>query len=180
MLIRNKFSRTKSPITRFTPDFIASNVQLIDFAKLKKLGIKACFIDLDNTVVEHAAYEVSDDIKTALQNSGLNIYIATNRPKSRDLKDLKDLLGAQGVIHPHGLAGKPFKRYFINGLRDMGLSRHETVMIGDRYVQDILGSNRAGMYSLLVYKLGKPIGIIDWVFSALEQTITKRISKNYS
>ncbi len=169
----------KRPTNRITPDFIADNVASIDFALLKRNGIKTCFIDLDNTVVERGAYIVSDNTKTALRNSGMNIYIATNRPKSTDLKDLRKSLGAVGVIHPQGIFAKPLKRYFINGLRENNLSSHEVVMIGDRFFQDIFGSNHAGMYSLLVLKLGKPIGNIDKLISWIERKITHYISNKY-
>lgn len=179
MLKRQNSAHRKEPKISFVPDFIASSVHTIDFKALKQRGIKACFIDLDNTVVEHGAYDVNPAIKNALKHSGLTIFIATNRPKSRDLKDIKNSLGAAGVIHPHGLVGKPLKRYFINGLKDVGLKSHETVMIGDRYLQDIYGSNRAGMYSLLVHKLGTSKGIIDRIISAAERRATMYLSKKY-
>lgn len=169
----------KKPTNRLRPDFIAFSVQDIDFAMLKRYGIKTCFIDLDNTVVERADYTVSPDIKNALKNSGLDIYIATNRPKSRDLKDLKESLGAAGVIHPHGLMGKPTKTYFINGLKDKSLDRSTVVMIGDRYIQDILGANRSGIYSLVVHKFGKSVGRIDTLISGVERWWTAHISKKY-
>lgn len=162
------------------PDFIASSVPDIDFTLLKRYGIKNCLIDLDDTVVERANYNVSQNIIKALKQSGLDVYIATNRPKSRDLKDLKEILGANGVIHPHGLMGKPTKTYFINGLRDKSLDKSSTIMVGDRIIQDIFGANRAGIYSLLVYKLGKPTGKIDSLISRIEHLWTVHISKNYT
>lgn len=179
MIARKKDAFQKRPTARITPDFIAENIYTIDFALLRSHGIKACFIDLDGTVVERSQYDVHVDIKTALQNSGMQVYIATNRPRSMDLKDLKETLGAKGVVHPHGIFAKPAKRYFSNALKDTGLSSHEVIMIGDRVFQDILGSNRAGMYSLLVYKLGKPVGFIDKLISALERLFTRHISRRY-
>lgn len=169
----------KTPNNRLKPDFIASSVQDIDFAMLRAYGIKNCLIDLDNTVVERADYNVSQDIKNALKHSGLTVYIATNRPKSRDLKDLKEKLGAKGVVHPHGLMGKPTKTYFINALKDKSLDKSTVIMIGDRYIQDIFGANRAGIYSLLVHKFGKPVGKLDSIISSIESRWTARISKKY-
>lgn len=179
MLSLYEDSFQKAPSGRFKPDFIAKSVQDIDFNLLRQHGIKYCFIDLDDTVVERANYDVSPGIKSALKASGLDIYIATNRPKSRDLKDLKENLGAKGVVHPHRLMGKPTKRYFINGIKDKSLDRVLTVMVGDRLIQDIFGANRAGLYSVLVYKLGKPKGRIDSLISSLERRWTARISKSY-
>ncbi len=179
MLARRKNAFEKRPSMRITPDFIAPDVSTIDFEALRGNGIKACFIDLDNTVVDYASYEVTKEFKDTLKNCGLKIFIATNRPKNRDLKDLKEDLCATGIVHPHGVFGKPFKRYFTNGLRDNNLSSHEVVMVGDRYFQDILGANRAGMYSLLVHKFGSTRSIIDRLISAVEQRLTVYLSKRY-
>lgn len=179
MLCLHSAKYRKKPNSKFKPDFIAKSVQDIDFELLRKYGIKSCLIDLDDTVVERANYNVDPSIVNALKQSGLDIYIATNRPKSRDLKELKKDLGATGVIHPHGLMGKPTKRYFLNGMRDKSLDIASTVMVGDRIIQDIFGANRAGIYSLLVYKLGKPAGKIDSLISSLERRWTTHIAKQY-
>jgi HAD superfamily phosphatase (TIGR01668 family) len=167
----------KKAAFRFRPDFIAANVMDIDFAALRLLGITTCFVDLDDTVVMRAQYEVSPAIRTALKRSGMRVFVATNRPKSRDLKNLRKDLGAVGVIHPHGLMGKPTKRYFINALNDAKVPAHEAMMVGDRYLQDMLGANRAGIYSVLVHKLGKPAGRFDSFFSRLERRFTDRLSR---
>ena len=179
MLVRSTKIGTKKPSGITKPDFIALDIQDIDFELLATYGIKACFIDLDGTVVDKGTYNVSEGIIKTLRGTKMKIYIATNRPKSRDLKNLRELLNASGVIHPHKFWGKPFKRYFENGLKDINLQRHEVVMIGDRYVQDIIGANRAGIYSLLVKKLDKPKGFLDEMISKAERKYTDKISVDY-
>lgn len=158
---------------------ICKSIIDIDFTYLKKRGITTCFIDLDGTVVSRESFDVDPRIAKVLSECGLAIHIATNRPKSRSLKSLKEDLSATSVIHPHGVFGKPFKRYYVNALKDLHLKPEEVIMIGDRYLQDIYGSNRAGIYSMAVYKLGASKGKFDYYFSKLEGLLTTRISGKY-
>ena len=179
MIRRTDNRETKRPARRFSPDFIARDVSDIDFAYLRKLGIKACLIDLDDTVVERGQFVVSELVMQALNGAELPVYIATNRPKSRDLKNLKQDLGAKGVIHPHGPFGKPFRRYYLGALKELDLGATEVVMIGDRYLQDMMGANSAGIWSLLVLKLGKPVSHGDRLLSGIERAFTDSISERY-
>lgn len=163
----------------FKPEYLAESVIDIDFDALFKKGIKAAFIDLDGTVVIRGTFNVSSKITTKLKLQPLDIYIATNRPKSRDLKNLKETLHAKGVIHPKGLVGKPFAQYYKNGLAEVKLAPNETIMIGDRYIQDIIGANLAGLHTLVVVKLDKPTNWFDKLLSALERSLTRLISGKY-
>lgn len=161
------------------PDFIAHSIADIDFAYLRQLGITTCFIDLDGTVVDRGSYDVDPSLKANLKQSRMDIKIATNRPRSRSLKKLKEDLSASGVIHPHGLYGKPSKRYISYALKECGLQKEEVVMIGDRFIQDILGANRSGIYSLAVYKLGRSVGPLDRFITYLERGFYAQIKASY-
>lgn len=176
-----RFTTTETKKAKFTlyPDFISESIKTVDFNYLHERGIKACLIDLDGTVVNRGTFDVDLAIGAALMKSGLKIYIATNRPKSRSLKNLKEDLYATDVIHPKGMYGKPSKRYYLNALKAVGFKQHETVMIGDRYIQDILGANRAGIYSLLVNKLGANHDKIDRFISNKEKDFTQSLLKKY-
>lgn len=158
MIRKTASASRKKPSWSFQPDFIAKDVTDVDFTALQQLGIKACMIDLDGTVVKRGTYEISQPTIEALRRAAadMQLYIATNRPKSRDLKNLKQDIGAVGVIHPQFIYGKPFKRYFLNAVKAMGLQPQQVVMIGDRCIQDIFGSNNAGLYSLLVRGIAQP------------------------
>ncbi|MDQ3123252.1 MAG: HAD-IA family hydrolase [bacterium] len=180
MLTRFSEIYRKQPKFSIHPDFVAENVHTIDFELLKSYGIRTCFIDLDNTVVERDMFDVSEDIKAALRQSGMQIFIATNRPKSRDLKNLRESLNASGVIHPYSIFPKPTKHYFLHALKTNNLRAHETVMIGDRYLQDVLGANRAGIYSLLVHKLGKPHSLLENFISGIERRLTSKYTRRYT
>ncbi|MDQ3065146.1 MAG: HAD-IA family hydrolase [bacterium] len=180
MIVKNKNQYQKSPSFSFMPDFIVENVAAIDFELLKTYGIKNCFVDLDDTVVDKNKFDVSQSVICAIKSSDMNVYIATNRPISKDLKNLEKDLRAQGVVHPIGFYGKPFKKYFNGALDQFGLKGHETIMIGDRYIQDIFGANHSGLHTMIVHKLGKSNGIIDMLISKLEKLATKNYSRRYS
>lgn len=179
MIQKQRLAAIKKRRFSILPDFIVDSVSKIDFPRLASLGIKAIFIDLDGTVVPRSTYDVHPRIRQALADSGLKVYIATNRPKKRSLQNLITDLGADGAVHPHHIFGKPTKRYFTNALHDKAIKPHEAVMIGDRFVQDILGANRAGMYSMIVYKLDQPVNKLDAAISTMEKKLTLRISRNY-
>ncbi len=163
----------------FKPDFIVNTVTDIDFDYLHKHGIKAALIDLDGTVVARGTYDVAAATSKHLKQAALKIYIATNRPKSRSLKDLKDRLNANGVIHPHGILGKPFPQYYAQAARDHGLKPEECVMIGDRFLQDIFGANAAGLTTIAVKKLDRPTNSVDRLLSGAERRFIVRLSRIY-
>lgn len=161
------------------PDFIAESISKVDFEYLKKLGIKACLIDLDGTVVSAGKFKVDRKVRKFLKSVQMPLHIATNRPKSRSLKNLKEDLNAVSVIHPRGLAGKPSKLYYKNASKSLKLQPSQLAMIGDRFIQDILGANRAGLYSVLVHKFGDYRSNADKYISETEKILLKIISSGY-
>lgn len=180
MFIRSNLPAIKRPITSFRPDFIAASVDEIDFKFLRAKGIKACFIDLDGTTVSRGTFDVDQKVIDRLKDSQLPVFIATNRPKSRELKNLAVDLSALGVVHPVGVYAKPTKRYYKRALAAHDLKPHQVVMIGDRYFQDVFGSNRAGLYSLVVYKVGKIGSRSDYVVSKIEARLTRIFTGKYT
>lgn len=179
MFIRSNLPAVKHSTTSFRPDFIAASVDEIDFKLLRAKGIQACFIDLDGTTVSRGTFDVDKKVIERLKGSRLPIFIATNRPKSRELKNLIVDLSAQGVVHPVGVYAKPTKRYYKRALAAQNLKPHQVVMIGDRYFQDIFGANRAGLYSLVVYKVGKIGTRSDYVVSKIEAWLTRFFTGKY-
>lgn len=180
MLVRPSVLAGKSHKLSFYPDFISPSIPKINFERLKSFGIKACLIDLDGTVVSRGTFEVDAGIRKALKNADIPIHIATNRPKSRSLRTLKEDLHAEGVIHPRGLLGKPTKTYYKNAVETLKLKPNQVVMIGDRYLQDVFGANRAGLYTLVVYKLGDSKGRADALLSKWERKFTTSIAPRYT
>lgn len=175
-MLANPYTHDRHP---FHPDFIVDHVSDIDFGRLQARGIKAVLIDLDGTVVSRGTFEVDAKITEHLRNQTVKIYIATNRPKSRDLKNLRESLHASGVIHPIGIHAKPFPKYYAQAAIDHGLNPSEVAMIGDRYIQDILGANRAKLTTVLVRKLGRSHGIFDQQLSNLEKYYTNHLAAKY-
>lgn len=170
---------TKKAGLSLKPDFIARNILNIDFKYLQSLGITTCYLDLDGTVVDRDTFHVDGAVTAALAKSGMDIKIATNRSHSRSLQELQTAVHASSVIHPKGIFGKPSKRYFRQALRDHNLTQDQVVLIGDRFIQDVLGANRSGIYSLLVFKLGRSIGRVDTIVSKAEQRYAHKLASKY-
>lgn len=163
----------------FIPDYLATSILDLDLNYLQENGIKALLIDLDGTVVNRGTFEVNKDISNHLAAANIPIYIATNRPSSRDLKNLQDDVRASGVIHPRGFRGKPFPRYYLDALRDLDLEPTEVAMVGDSFIQDILGANAAGLKTIAVQKFGTETKLGYKLQAWLEQRFINHISSRF-
>lgn len=177
--MQQKIHPNKKPTNSFRPDFIANNVADINFEYLKSQGITTCLIDLDGTVVERGMVDVAISVIEALRKCGLRIIIATNRLQGKELGNLVQDLSAEGVVQPQKAYAKPTKQYYQHAINNYGLNPKQTVMIGDRYFQDIFGSNRVGIFSLLVSHIEGKTRLRDKLVNRLQDIFTKNIKHDY-
>jgi putative hydrolase of the HAD superfamily len=98
---------------------------------------------------------IPDDVRrmlSALQQAGYLMAVISNRDKP-----FKELLIAHGLseFFPYSLAAgevdiyKPEPGIFTHALKQLNLTAHETVYVGDNYYADVVGAQRAGLEPVL-------------------------------
>lgn len=117
----------------------------IDFEKLRTLGKQALLLDFDNTLAEKgtsAMPSVSNALLANLETMGFCIGILTNRRPHRTIA---------GVSFPIIYrARKPLATGYLALLHQLSSQAKECVMIGDRYITDVLGGNLLGIHTIRV------------------------------
>ncbi len=141
------------------PNYRAGNILDIDFAQLAKSGITKVAIDIDGTLLPGGSLgeivgEYTEHIAKARKAGHIErLVVATNR-FSVLARNIGMSLNADSVVTGSIRTRKPSMRYYRYLLSELGGESKNTIMIGDKLWQDIFGSNRAGMYSLLVDDYG--------------------------
>lgn len=160
----------------FVPDFMAKSLLDIDFAVLKKRGVKFIAFDADSTLVPFRTRVLPSETKLFLaQNRNLfdNWIIASNSI-TNDLLPLAESMDAQ-VIRASLFIRKPQKRFFKQVIRHFGCEPHEIAMVGDKLFADMWGAKRSGLTTVWVEKIG-PDSPWDTLFR-LRQNERKFIKK---
>lgn len=120
---------------------------------LQARGLKGVILDLDNTVVPYKFRgEPSAELVAwveGLKRAGVKLFLVSNARRKR-LAYWSEKLGVAGT----GLAFKPWFG-FKKGLRRLGLSPREVVVVGDQLFTDVLGGNLAGLHTVLVPPLSR-------------------------
>ncbi len=167
------------------PDYFADSVLDVDFAVLKKLGVKHIVIDLDLTLKKklqwHLEKEVVDYLLEAKKKHGFkSISIATNN--MLNINRYAKALSAN-VFQPYWqglrLIRKPNQKYFQKIFKYLKAKPSECVIIGDKLKSDVYGGNRAGMLTVRVRAKGQDYWY-DWVlFTRLRESrqLSKYIKK---
>jgi HAD superfamily phosphatase (TIGR01668 family) len=133
------------------PDVVVTAAHDATPELLRRYGVKAVMVDLDDTLVASNETSVGDDTRrwlTELRDAGLPVVLLSNGEQKRVERCCADL-GIEG-FH---LAGKPFWWAFRKGSLAVGRPAREIAMIGDQLFTDVLGANLAGMVSVLVRPL---------------------------
>ena len=158
------------------PKKTVQNIHEINLDELLAAGIKGVITDLDNTLVETRepyADELVADWFRRLKSAGLKVVIVSNNNYERVAK----FSGPLSIPFVHR-ARKPGGSGFRRSLRLLGLHAHETAVIGDQILTDVLGGNRLGMMTILVQPCSRKGEKIFTRFNrAIEKLAIRRLRK---
>jgi HAD superfamily phosphatase (TIGR01668 family) len=145
----------------------ANSIYHIDLTELKARGIKAVIVDLDNTLVESNRPDATPKLVSWLnevRKLGFKVMIVSNNNKTR----VSQFANPLNVPYIHA-ARKPLSLSFLKAMKILGVSKDETVVIGDQLLTDVLGGNRVGLYTILVV----PVSEVEGFFTKLNRRVER-------
>lgn len=157
------------------PDMYVNSLMEIPLEKLEILGKKAFILDLDNTVTEWNSNNIKEEIAewfSLIKREGFKACILSNNREERVVAVAENL----GIPYIHR-AQKPRKGAFFRAADLMGVSGKQTVVIGDQVFTDVLGGNRAGLFTILVVPIAKREFLGTKISRIMEKLVLRRIKK---
>lgn len=130
------------------PDHYVTSVLAIDLDELRRSGVKALLLDVDNTVLTLDAADHRPDILEwvlALPEAGFMARFVSN--------NWHEAIHAR--VEPFGIgvtakAMKPLPRGFREAANVLGVTPRDCAVVGDQIFTDILGGNIVGATTVLV------------------------------
>lgn len=157
------------------PQIYVDSLLEVPLEDLKKKKIKAFILDLDNTLTEWNSNELRQEITEwfiNIKQLGFKACILSNNGEQRIIKVAEQL----GIPFIHR-AKKPRRGAFYRALDLMEVQREETAVIGDQIFTDILGGNRAGLFTILVRPITRKEFLGTKFSRAIEFFVLRRIRK---
>lgn len=156
-------------LKKFLPNQHVKSIFQITPEILKEKGIRGIITDLDNTLVEWDRPNATPKLIEwfeKMQRENIQITIVSNNNKDR-VQAFSDPLKIPFIFQ----ARKPMGKAFRKAIKDMGLRKEETVVIGDQLLTDVLGGNRSGFHTILVV----PVASTDGFWTRFNRKIERRI-----
>ena len=155
----------------FAPDYYFETYAGASVEFLKNAGIRALVLDIDNTLEPYENAEPSEAVRawfSALSESGISAAFVSNNGKERVERFNKDL----GNI-AYYKAKKPFPFKIKRAMREMGVSKKETLFMGDQIFTDVLAARFAGIRVVLVPPIKDKTDVLTRFKRLLERPIMK-------
>jgi HAD superfamily phosphatase (TIGR01668 family) len=157
------------------PQQYLDSVAAIDLKHLRRRGIRALILDLDNTLVawgrERPARAVARWLKEA-RRQGFRQVIVSNNTGTR-VERVAQELGVPCIPK----AKKPLGASYRRALALLSARPDETAVIGDQVFTDVLGGNRLGLYTILVRPLARRELFPTRVVRLAERVVLRRLLK---
>ena len=150
------------------PDVIFDRYAQLTPDWLKDRGITLLLSDLDFTLAPKSVRRPDDALKKwigELKAAGITFVIISN---NRSPQRVEEYCAQLGVSY-RGRAGKPSTRELTAAMREAGVARQNTAMLGDKLLTDVLAANRAGVLALMVEPVGGPVTAWQKVLHTLQK-----------
>lgn len=135
------------------PRLYVNSILDIPLKRLRELNIRAFILDLDNTVTEWNSREVRKEISQwfmLIKQEGFEACILSNNGEERVLAVAENL----DIPYVYR-AQKPRRGGYYRAMSIMGVTARETAVVGDQIFTDVLGGNRAGLFTILVRPIAR-------------------------
>lgn len=135
-----------------TPDRYFSRISSVDIDRdLVGCGRTHVLLDIDNTILTRDTHEIPRDVGMWLgraREAGVAFCLVSN-----NWHDTPHRLAAELAMPVVAKAMKPLPPAFIAGMRKVGGTRRDTVVIGDQLATDVLGAHAAGLPAYMLQPL---------------------------
>lgn len=158
----------------FIPDVFFENIYEITPEFLKKAGIKALVLDIDNTLVTYDDPKPTEPVLNwfrQMKEAGISMALVSNNNHKRVALFNEDL-----GFFARGFGNKPSRKYVRRAMVHMGVTADETALIGDQILTDILAAKRAKLKKAL---LVRPINDKKGIFTKAKRIIEKPFMRKY-
>ncbi|HIZ16033.1 MAG TPA: YqeG family HAD IIIA-type phosphatase [Firmicutes bacterium] len=155
----------------FKPDYRFNSILDISPDFLRKNGINALLLDVDNTLAHHFSQIPIDGLETWLERidkAGIKTMILSNARGSRVEPFAKKI----GVDYtPKAMKPLPFKAW--KSCSNMQVKSKNTAIIGDQLFTDMLCGTLSGITTILVTPMHEETGRLFKIKRGLERKILK-------
>ncbi len=156
-------------LRQLEPNQSVEAVTELDPDTLWQQGLRGVALDFDNTIVAwHSpapTAEVRDWLRR-MQARGFRLTILSNAGRPKRVQRLAEETGLLYLAR----ACKPFGFAYRRALWQLDLPPAQVAMVGDQLMTDVLGGNRAGLWTVLV----KPLVNRDFPLTRLNRAIERR------
>lgn len=163
-------------LKKLYPDLYVKSLMEIPLDELKGLGKKAFILDLDNTVTEWNSNNLTKEVAEwfiTIKEQGFKACILSNNGEQKVVKVAEQL----GIPYVHR-AQKPRRGAFFKAMKTLDATKEETAVIGDQIFTDVLGGNRAGLFTILVVPINKKEFVGTKISRLMEYFVLKRLRKS--
>lgn len=132
----------------FVPDYIFARYSDVTPEFLKKIGVRALLIDIDNTLAPYEQAEPDENIKAwfdALDKAGIKATLVSNNDRER-----VELFNKTLGLPAYYKSGKPFAKNLKKAMAEMGSDKNNTAMLGDQLLTDAMAGKHIGLRAIIV------------------------------
>jgi len=149
------------------PALIVADLDQINLSKFWNQGKRGIILDLDNTITPWKDNTITGQAQTFIEKAlkqGYKICLISNASRSRTEK-----IAAIYNIPFVAPAFKPFKKPFILAMQKLQLNNEQVLVVGDQIFTDVLGGNRANLFTILV----PPLDEKEFIWTKFMRTVEK-------
>lgn len=133
----------------FRPKKIVKDIKEIDFKSLKRKGISALILDIDDTLIPKEVNDIYPAVfewVVSRKEEGFKLCLTSNSRHPLRVKYIGESLGIPAMHQSF----KPLPFAFWKSLEVLKAKPSETAMIGDQLFMDILGGNLVSLYTIYI------------------------------
>ena len=154
------------------PDFYFETYAGATVEFLEEHGFCALVLDIDNTLEPYENPTPGEGVRawfSALADAGISAAFVSNNGKER-----VETFNAELARIAYYKAGKPFAGKIKRAMREMGVTKKETLFMGDQIFTDVLAARFAGIQVALVPPIKDKTDALTRFKRWLERPIMKR------
>lgn len=159
----------------FMPAEIFRDVTCITPEYLKKRGICALILDVDNTLTDYGSQVLPREVKNwilQMQNAGISMVLSSNNFKKR----VEPFAKKAGLPYV-SFSLKPSPKGLLRAQKLLLTKKGETALVGDQIFTDCLAANLYGITMLLVRPEAKDVSGTVRLRRKLEEPFIKHYIK---